>query len=221
MGLSQKMQELSFIAARRVAMRIGLILVLSFSVCQSRFVMSSFLVARQRTATATTHWTTTTTTSTTTIREGRSQVLSLQRHARPLRPLAAETTGATTTTTTTSGDATTNSIVQKKKNLWSVEECLLAYHNNNIHNNNQKNDSGVETRIHFVDSSWYHKGSRNGRDEYVTKIMEWKSFVLGWRFVVLVERLSFTLWPGSFRFFAGMRPLFPFRSTIPSVVFQC
>jgi hypothetical protein len=178
MGLSKKLQELLSISARRVVM-IGLIWMLSSSGCQSTFVTSSFLVAQPSAIPITTTTTTTTTTAThqttitktKTIRKGRAPIVSVQRHpGPPPSHLAAETNGATTTTTTTSiGDATTNSKLQKKKNLWSVEECLLAYHNNN---NNQKSDSGLETKIHFVDSSWYHKGSRNGRDEYVTTIME-------------------------------------------------
>ena len=37
------------------------------------------------------------------------------------------------------------------ENLWSVEECI-----------EYRDD------IKFVDGSWYHKGERNGRQEYVS-----------------------------------------------------
>lgn len=40
------------------------------------------------------------------------------------------------------------------KNLWSISECLDEY---------RKNPS----TIHFMDASWYHKGTRNGRREFV------------------------------------------------------
>jgi hypothetical protein len=39
------------------------------------------------------------------------------------------------------------------KNLWSVEECLAAHR-------------GKENVV-FVDGSWYHKGNRDGRQEFL------------------------------------------------------
>jgi thiosulfate/3-mercaptopyruvate sulfurtransferase len=41
-----------------------------------------------------------------------------------------------------------------RKNLWSVEECIREY---------RWNTSGVV----FLDATWFHKGSRNGKAEYL------------------------------------------------------
>jgi thiosulfate/3-mercaptopyruvate sulfurtransferase len=50
--------------------------------------------------------------------------------------------------------------LSKNKNLWTVEECLNAFQNNN--NNNTKT-----TTVQFIDATWFHKGSRNGRIEFL------------------------------------------------------
>ena len=41
------------------------------------------------------------------------------------------------------------------KNLWSIEECIAAYQHTNQ----------VDGNVVFIDGSWYHKGTRNGRQE--------------------------------------------------------
>lgn len=39
------------------------------------------------------------------------------------------------------------------KNLWTIEECIEQ-----------------REQLKFIDASWYHKGERNGRQEYVADI---------------------------------------------------
>jgi len=43
----------------------------------------------------------------------------------------------------------------QSKNLLSIEECLDLYNNN------------TNTKIKFIDATWFHKGVRNGRQEFI------------------------------------------------------
>jgi hypothetical protein len=68
--------------------------------------------------------------------------IRLQRHRQPPRFCLYSHSHSTPTTTTTT--------TKSNKNLWSVQDCI------------EQRDS-----ITFIDATWYHKGSRNGRQEYV------------------------------------------------------
>ncbi|KAG7354477.1 thiosulfate sulfurtransferase [Nitzschia inconspicua] len=60
-------------------------------------------------------------------------------------------------TTSLSSNDDTGSLPDKlmsKKNLWSVEECLEEYRRD-------------KENMVFLDATWFHKGSRNGLDEYL------------------------------------------------------
>ena len=54
----------------------------------------------------------------------------------------------------------TNNRLLASKNLWSVEECLDKW------NKQEANSTACASRIQFVDATWYHKGDRNGREEF-------------------------------------------------------
>ena len=53
----------------------------------------------------------------------------------------------------------------KTTNLLSIEECLEMYYNYD-NNNNNNNTSTTQHRLQFIDATWYHKGTKNGRNEF-------------------------------------------------------
>ena len=56
-------------------------------------------------------------------------------------------------------------MVEGSKNLWSVQDCLEQW--NSLYSSNiTENSSVVRKNIQFVDATWFHKGDRNGRQEF-------------------------------------------------------
>jgi thiosulfate/3-mercaptopyruvate sulfurtransferase len=61
----------------------------------------------------------------------------------------------------TSSSSTLYSTTTTSNNLWSVEKCLEEY------KKQRHDDDGKSNKIQFIDATWYHKGDRNGRAEFL------------------------------------------------------
>ena len=62
-----------------------------------------------------------------------------------------------------SSSSSKESIVQESsKNLLSIEECLDQYNNRHVDNDTNT----INSTIQFIDATWFHKGIRNGRQEF-------------------------------------------------------
>jgi thiosulfate/3-mercaptopyruvate sulfurtransferase len=51
-------------------------------------------------------------------------------------------------------------------NLLSLDECLELYREDSLASSSSSSNSSNNSRVHFADGSWYHKGERNGRTDF-------------------------------------------------------